>query len=165
MNGEVKFKCGASPDYTSSYKWFFKRKELKTQPDSGIKIKKYSFLKIKNVTSNHQGFYRCQMTNAIGVAEEIYTLIVKGILDYIFLRFRGMRLHSFSFPFSFQYSHSFSCLTHFMPLVSFYAPWKHQKTFGFLMFSGGIEKDRGIKWVKGLWKLVLKIAPVIKGLT
>ena len=23
----------------------------------------------------------------------------------------------------------------------FYTPWKHQKTFDFLMFSGGIEKD------------------------
>ena len=27
-------------------------------------------------------------------------------------------------------------LTHFMSLVSFYTPWKHQKTRGFLMFSG-----------------------------
>ena len=32
-------------------------------------------------------------------------------------------------------------LTHFMPLVSFDTPWKHQKTFGFLMFSEAIEKD------------------------
>ena len=32
-------------------------------------------------------------------------------------------------------------LTHFMPQVSFNTPWKHQKTFGFLMFSGGIERD------------------------
>ena len=35
-------------------------------------------------------------------------------------------------------------LTHFIPLVSFYTLWKHQKTFGetsgFLMFSGGIER-------------------------
>ena len=33
-------------------------------------------------------------------------------------------------------------LTHFMPLVSFDTPWKHQRTKGFLMFSGGIEKDQ-----------------------
>ena len=32
-------------------------------------------------------------------------------------------------------------LTHFMPQVSFNTPWKHQKTFSFLMFSGGIERD------------------------
>ena len=32
-------------------------------------------------------------------------------------------------------------LTHFMPQVSFNTPWKHQKTFDFLMFSGGIERD------------------------
>ena len=36
---------------------------------------------------------------------------------------------------------SFS-LTHFMPLVSFDTPRKHQKTFGFLMFSRGIERDQ-----------------------
>ena len=33
-------------------------------------------------------------------------------------------------------------LTHFLPLVYFYTPWKHQKTFCFLMFSGGIERDQ-----------------------
>ena len=29
-----------------------------------------------------------------------------------------------------------------MPLVSFDTLRKHQKTFGFLMFSGGIERDQ-----------------------
>ena len=33
-------------------------------------------------------------------------------------------------------------LTHFMPLVPFYIPWKHQKTSDFLMFSVGIERDQ-----------------------
>ena len=33
-------------------------------------------------------------------------------------------------------------LTHFMSLISFYTPWKHQKTFGFLMFSWGVERDQ-----------------------
>ena len=32
-------------------------------------------------------------------------------------------------------------LIHFMPLVSFYTSWKHQKISGFLMFLGGIERD------------------------
>ena len=32
-------------------------------------------------------------------------------------------------------------LTHFMPLVSFYTPWEYQKTRGFLIFSGVIERD------------------------
>ena len=30
--------------------------------------------------------------------------------------------------------------THFMPLISFYTPWKHQKTSDLLMFLGGIER-------------------------
>ena len=33
-------------------------------------------------------------------------------------------------------------LTHFMPRVSFYTPWKHQKTKDLPMFSGGIERDQ-----------------------
>ena len=33
-------------------------------------------------------------------------------------------------------------LTHFMPLVSFDTPGKPQKTSGFLMFSGIIERDQ-----------------------
>ena len=37
-------------------------------------------------------------------------------------------------------------LTHFMSMISFDTPWKHQKTSGFLMFSGGTEKD-WISWV------------------
>ena len=31
-----------------------------------------------------------------------------------------------------------STLTHFQPMFHFYAFWKHQKTSGFLLFSGGI---------------------------
>ena len=31
------------------------------------------------------------------------------------------------------------CLIHFMPLVSFYIPWKHKKPRGCLIFSRGIE--------------------------
>ena len=35
-----------------------------------------------------------------------------------------------------------NCSTHFKNLFSFYNPWKHSKTFDFLMFSGGTEKDQ-----------------------
>ena len=34
----------------------------------------------------------------------------------------------------------FFILTQFMPLVSFYTPWKHEKTKGNLIISGGGEK-------------------------
>ena len=37
--------------------------------------------------------------------------------------------------------------TPFMPLASFYTPWKHQKTFDFLIFSGRIERTSGMKQV------------------
>ena len=39
-------------------------------------------------------------------------------------------------------------LIHFMPLVTFYTPWKDQETIGFHLFSEGIEKTSGMKWVK-----------------
>ena len=33
-------------------------------------------------------------------------------------------------------------LTHSVPLVSFYTPRKNQKIPGFLMFSGGLEREQ-----------------------
>ena len=43
-------------------------------------------------------------------------------------------------------------LTHFMPLVFFYTPWIRHKTFGFLMFSEGIERDQWHEWVNLHWQ-------------
>ena len=37
-------------------------------------------------------------------------------------------------------SHLFLFLTHFMPLASFYTPWKHQKNRGIVMISGYIKR-------------------------
>ena len=34
---------------------------------------------------------------------------------------------------------------HFMPLAPFYIPLKNQKTSGFLMLSGGTQKDQRYK--------------------
>ena len=36
-------------------------------------------------------------------------------------------------------------LTHFMPLVSFYTPWRCHKARGFLIFSGAMERDQSHK--------------------
>ena len=36
-------------------------------------------------------------------------------------------------------------VTHFQPMFHFYIPRKHQKTSGFLMFSGGIEVEHWLK--------------------
>ena len=45
-----------------------------------------------------------------------------------------------------------------MPLVSFYTPRKHQKTFGFLMFSGGLEKDQWYEMGQAGSRLSLKVS-------
>ena len=43
-------------------------------------------------------------------------------------------------------SQEFCCyrvlLTHFMPLVTFYAPWTNQKSRGFPMLSGGVGREQ-----------------------
>ena len=36
-------------------------------------------------------------------------------------------------------------LTHFQTMFHFYTPWKHQKTSGFLTFSGSIEVEHWLK--------------------
>ena len=40
------------------------------------------------------------------------------------------------------YTNATKPLIHFMPLVSFYTPKKHQKTRGCMMFSGDTERDQ-----------------------
>ena len=42
-------------------------------------------------------------------------------------------------------------LIHFEPLFSFCTPWKHHNISGFLMFSGGIERDLWHEMVKKNW--------------
>ena len=32
------------------------------------------------------------------------------------------------------------CLKHFFQVLPFYTPWRHQKTFSFLIFEGGIKQ-------------------------
>ena len=41
----------------------------------------------------------------------------------------------------------------FLPNVPFWSPWKHQKTFGFRMFSGGSKGNIGKKRVKYMLKI------------
>ena len=41
-------------------------------------------------------------------------------------------------------------LNPFLSNIPFWAPWKHQKTFGFLMFSGGSKRNIGKKWISCL---------------
>ena len=36
-------------------------------------------------------------------------------------------------------------LTHFRPMFPFCSPWKHQKTFGLLVFSGGIKWEHWLE--------------------
>ena len=43
-------------------------------------------------------------------------------------------------------------LTHFMPLVSFYTPWNHQKASG-CVFRGSRKRSVGMKWVKTTYPL------------
>ena len=38
----------------------------------------------------------------------------------------------------------------FLPIVLFWSPWKHQKTFGFLMFSGKSKRSIGKRRVKNI---------------
>ena len=51
-------------------------------------------------------------------------------------------------------------------MLLFYTPWKHQKTFGFLVFSGGINGNIGQTWEKNIHTckilLLLKFWKILK---
>ena len=49
-------------------------------------------------------------------------------------------------------------LTYFWPMSSFYTPWQHQKTKGFLVFSGGIRMEH---WLKMSWRNWFCLVPKI----
>ena len=44
-------------------------------------------------------------------------------------------------------------LTHFRPVFPFYTRWKHQKTRGFVTFSGGIEGEHWPEMGKSLFEI------------
>ena len=43
--------------------------------------------------------------------------------------------------------------THFTPIFRFYTPWKSKKTWGFLLFSRGIEREYWHEMDRGITKL------------
>ena len=47
-------------------------------------------------------------------------------------------------------SHITNGADNFQPMFPFYSPWKHQKTFGFLLFSGGIKWEHWPSWERSL---------------
>ena len=48
-----------------------------------------------------------------------------------------LKINANSFP-----NNESAALTHFLQLVPFYTPWKHEKTKGFLTFSEGTERNQ-----------------------
>ena len=50
---------------------------------------------------------------------------------------------------TFNMTHNLNGLfqSHFMPLVSFYTPWKHQKASVFWCFQGVYKDNNGMEWV------------------
>ena len=50
-------------------------------------------------------------------------------------------------------------LTHFIPIFAFYAPWKHEKASGFMIFSSGIKWEHsGVR----AFEVGGKITPCLK---
>ena len=53
-----------------------------------------------------------------------------------------------------------------MPVVSFYTSWKHQNAIGFLLVSGGLERDQwnkmGLKRKKKVEKVETKKKSILK---
>ena len=83
----------------------------------------------------------------IGKIKMIKPLIKKALLinEWLNLIARQPQLVAYiglSFCDVFLHAKTIQPLTYFIPLFSFYTPWKHQKTPGFLMFLGGIKSDQ-----------------------
>ena len=55
-------------------------------------------------------------------------------------------------------------IPHFIPLVSSYTPWKHQKTYGFLVFGGVQKETSDMKYVKNIGAKFLIRSKITKSL-
>lgn len=71
----AKFKCIVSKHYTDSWKWMHETSVLKET--NRMRIRFYTFLKIRDVSKKDEGIYICSVTNRFGTSEEIFTLTVK----------------------------------------------------------------------------------------
>ena len=69
----------------------------------------------------------------------------KNLRDSIFLSIESFQSHFLWYILTCSWRKLLLTLTYFSPLFYFYTPWKHQKTFGFLTFSGVIEMEH---WAK-----------------
>ena len=55
-------------------------------------------------------------------------------------------------------------LTHFSPVSHFYTPWKRQRTFGFLTFSGGTKMENWSKMGLLAWKKLNAYLHIVAGI-
>ena len=85
----------------------------------GENLRQWSLLKISHNTFVGQPFRKNSSSPSIHNNETFFNLLQSG--------------------FFFIFSNVSAC---FMPLFSFYLPWKHQKTRGLMMFSGRIERGQ-----------------------
>ena len=85
----------------------------------GENLRQWSWLKISHNFFVGQPFRKNSSSPSIHNNETFFNLLQSG--------------------FFFIFSNVSAC---FMPLFSFYIPWKHQKTRGLMMFSGRIERGQ-----------------------
>ena len=85
-------------------------------------------------------FKTSQNSNFLVMRFSLFIVSMKRfhLIDFLF---EPIAIHEVFENTSFLLVNAF-CISHFMPLTSFDTPWKHQKTSGFLMFSGGIKRDQ-----------------------
>ena len=90
----------------------------------------------KKIRSSHDMFYRKRFSQP-----EACNFIKEGTLTQVFsCEFCEISKNTF-------FTEHILATASVMSLVSFFTPWKHLKIKGFLIISGGIEKDQWLKWV------------------
>ena len=99
----------------------------------------------------HEGLTSEELEQREGVCQRIESILRGGGLTgklTFYIKFISIR--SLSLPFKWHENEQkiLSFLFHFKQLISFYTPWKYQKTRAFLVFSRAIKRD---KWHEMGW--------------
>ena len=110
------------------------------------KLKSATYIVIKHQRFNKKLNFLARDTSCIKLPKRRLVVKTHRISNSFSPRVRKeiLKLKKYSHISHICLSSSWICifLIHFMQLVSFYTPWKHQKTFGFLIFLGSIVGDQ-----------------------
>ena len=156
IGDSLALQCAVNSSPNATYTWYH----------NGIMASKRSVIQLLNVKNSQGGIYTCVGKNKFVIKKKSVELSIqcKSVSVFAYCRKTSWKVYWEIVTLEITESSGKTCfvegkgwyievfkstvlrprvlLAHFMLLISFDTPWKHQKTSGFLMFLGVIKIDQ-----------------------